>query len=149
MQDFLSKVLGYIKIGFNLESKARMMKAHNVAKSYNMLHALNENNEIDYSRITLTYGKLPGAKEVQHFSDDAGIHLGWWLENFKDNESNHDQVMILAESFADDIAYCIYSGARRKLGQETLQIPQRHKGSKFHTWISFVSGDRTGISMSS
>ena len=57
--------------------------------------------------------------------------------------------MILAYSFADDIAYCIYSGARRKEGQETLQIPQRHKGSEFHIWISFVSDDRTGNSMSS
>ena len=75
MQLFLREVLGYIRIGFNLEAKKRMMTAHNVAKSLNMLQAFNEDNTIDFSKITLTYGNLTGAQSSSHFADDAGIHF--------------------------------------------------------------------------
>lgn len=38
----------------------------------------------DHSKIRLTYGKLGGVKESQHFSVHAGIHFTWALESFKD-----------------------------------------------------------------
>ena len=60
MQTFLSYVLDFIRVDFNLEAKAKGMSAHNLAKSYNMVHAFNENGEIDFSRIMLAQGKLLG-----------------------------------------------------------------------------------------
>jgi len=57
--------------------------------------------------------------------------------------------MILAFSPKDNIALTVFSGSKRKFGTEVLEIPSFYKGSKFHTWISFVSDDRLSISMSS
>ncbi|WP_410219572.1 DUF6266 family protein [Pedobacter sp.] len=56
MQQFLKPIVGFVRIGFNMESKKRMMSAHNVAKSYNMLNAQQANGEIDYAKVCLTYG---------------------------------------------------------------------------------------------
>ena len=64
IQQFLSVVLPYIRIGFNLESKLRLISAHTAAKSSNLIHAFNENGEIDYAKIVLTKGNLP--PELKH-----------------------------------------------------------------------------------
>ena len=149
MQAFLSSVLGYIKISFNIESKSKMMTAHNAAKSYDMLHAFHEHDEIDYSKICLTYGNLIGAKNPQYFSNDSGIHFTWTHELYSDYNRNYDQVMLLAFNPKDNITYSVCSGAKKKSGAEILEIPSSYKGSEFHTWISFVSDDRMSISMSS
>lgn len=45
-------------------------------------------------------------------------------------------------------AYYLLSGARRKSGMETLEIPLRSKGNTLHTYIAFISDDRERISMS-
>jgi hypothetical protein len=149
MQHFLSSVLGFIKVGFNLESKAKKMTAHNAAKSYNMLHAFNDVNEIDYIKIGLTYGNLTGAKDPQHFSDDSGLHFKWTDQELTDYERSYDQVMLLAYHEKENHAYYILSGARRKDGFDTLEIPDFEKGKDFHTWLSFIADDRMSISMSS
>lgn len=123
MQAFLSSVLGYIKVGFNIESKSKMMTAHNAAKSYNMLHAFDEHDEIDYSKIWLTYGNLVGAKNPQYFSNDSGIHFTWTHELHSDYNRNYDQVMILVFNPKDNIAHSVCSGAKRKSGAGILEIP--------------------------
>ena len=58
MQQFLKPIVGFVKIGFNMESKKRMMTTHNVAKSYNMLNSQNANGAIDYAKVCLTYGNI-------------------------------------------------------------------------------------------
>lgn len=148
MQHFLSAVLGYIKIGFNLESKAKMISAHSAAKSYNMLHAFNVDNEIDFTKIVLTYGKLPGAENPQHFIDDAGLHFTWAEQHLTPHQRRDDQVMLLAYNAETGSAYFMCSGSRRNSGKETLQINRLKKGSQYHTWISFIADDRMSISMS-
>ncbi|MFC3561620.1 DUF6266 family protein [Pedobacter jamesrossensis] len=148
MQNFLSAVIGYIKIGFNLERKARMITAHNAAKSYNMLHAFDDNNEIDYTKIVLTYGDLVGAENPQHFIDDVGLHFTWSEQHLTPYERQSDQVMVLAYNAKNNTAYCLFSGSRRSSGKETLPNKSLEKGSDYHTWISFIADDRMNISMS-
>ncbi|MFD0939098.1 DUF6266 family protein [Pedobacter boryungensis] len=149
MQHFLSPVIDFIRVGFNLESKLRQMGAHNVAKSYNMLNALDANGAIDYSKICLTFGNLRGVENHSIAQDDIGFHFSW-----TDNSENTwirttDQIMLLAYNVNDKRAYCKLSGARRETGFDSLLIPSLEKGNEFHTWISFIADDRQGISMSS
>ncbi|WP_293299631.1 DUF6266 family protein [Pedobacter sp. UBA4863] len=58
MQQFLKPIVGFVRIGFNMKSKKRMMTANNVAKSYNMLNSQNANGAIDYAKVCLTYGNI-------------------------------------------------------------------------------------------
>ncbi len=54
----------------------------------------------------------------------------------------------MAYSQEKERAFPVFSGARRKDGKETIEIPVKYKGTIFHTWISFISDDRMSISMS-
>jgi len=149
MQYFLQPILYFIRVGFNLEGRAKQMSAHNAAKSYNMLHAFNDDDNIDYSKVLVSYGNLTGAVDATVVKDDAGLHFSW-----RDNTESHvgrnaDQVMLLAYCPEDRFVKMMLSGARRRAGQETLEIAERlEKNQIVHAWIAFISDDRQHISMS-
>ncbi len=148
MQYFLNPILHFIRVGFNLAAHARQMSAHNACKSYNMLNAFNDDGEIDYSKVLVSYGNLAGAGDVTVEQDDAGLHFSW-----KNNTEPHlvradDQVMLLAYSPTNNRSEMMLSGARRKAGYEILSMAKFKKCPEVHTWIAFISDDRQKISMS-
>ncbi|RZJ70159.1 MAG: hypothetical protein EOO47_23625 [Flavobacterium sp.] len=148
MQSFLSPVIDYVRIGFNLEAKKRQMTAHNVAKSYNMRNAQDADGTIDCAKVCLTFGNLPGVENLVIAKDDFGFHFTW-SDNSKPNyKLRDDQVMILAYEVNNTIIYPIKSGARRAHCRESLAIPDKEKGKEFHIWVSFIADDRESISMS-
>lgn len=148
MQTFLSPIVGFIRIGFNLESKKRMMTAHNVAKSYNMLNAQNAAGEIDYAAVRLSFGNLTGAEGVKLEHDDAGVHFSWTDNSNGDYTRKHDQVMLMVYDVDNKTAIYETGGARRSKETESLEIPSFYKGKTFHTWMAFIADDRMGISAS-
>lgn len=148
MQTFLSPIVAFIRIGFNLESKKRMMTAHNVAKSYNMLNAQNAAGEIDYAAVRLSFGNLIGAEGVKLEHDDAGVHFSWTDNSNGDYTRQHDQVMLMVYDVDNKTAIFETGGARRSKERESLEIPSFYKGSTFHTWMAFISDDRMEIAMS-
>ncbi|QDW24107.1 hypothetical protein FFJ24_004405 [Pedobacter sp. KBS0701] len=148
MQTFLSPIVAFIRIGFNLESKKRMMTAHNVAKSYNMLNAQNAAGEIDYAAVRLSFGNLSGAKVVKLEHDDAGVHFSWTDNSNGDYTRQNDQVMLMVYDVDNKTAIYETSGARRLKERESLEIPSFYKGKTFHTWMAFIADDRMGISAS-
>ncbi|QXU43066.1 DUF6266 family protein [Pedobacter sp. D749] len=149
MQTFLSPMVAFIRIGFNLESKKRMMTAHNVAKSYNMLNAQNIAGEIDYASIRLSFGNASGAEGVQLEKDDAGVYFSWIDNSNGNNTRKYDQVMLMAYDVDNKTAVFETGGARRFKERDTLALPSFYKGRTFHTWIAFIADDRMEISMSS
>lgn len=156
MQHFLSPTLEFIRIGFNMEARSRQMTAHNAAKSYNMRHAFTPEQEIDFGKVLLSFGNLPGALNPTVEKDDTGLHFSWTDNSTEKFAESRDQVMLLAyDDMITDInnkkepkAYHLLSGARRKTGTETLEIHPRSKGNTLHTYIAFISDDRERISMS-
>ena len=148
MQTFLSPIVDFIRIGFNLESKKRMMTVHNVAKSYNMLNAQNAAGEIDYAAVCLSFGNLTPAEGVKLEHDDAGVHFSWTDNANGDYTRKHDQVMLMVYDVDNKTAIYETGGARRSKERESLEIPSFYKGRAFHTWMAFIADDRMGISAS-
>jgi len=148
MQYFLASVLDFIRVGFNLEAKSKGLSAHNLAKSYNMLHAFNADGQIDYAKIRLSQGKLIGPENPAAAAHKAGILFSWDPGLQADYERRYDQVMLLAFDAEGGRAYNSVSGNRRSIGQEVLVIPESKKAKRFHTWIAFISDDRQSISNS-
>lgn len=148
MQHFLSPVIAFIRVGFNLEFKLRQMSAHNVAKSYNMLNAQDANGEIDCAKIHLTYGNLIGVENATIAIDDTGFHFSWANNAGNNWIRETDQVMVMAYTMEHQRCYYKLSGARRNEVKETLEIPLQEKGNEFHIWTSFIADDRAQISMS-
>lgn len=148
MQNFLSPLIGFIRVGFNLESKLRQMTAHNVAKSYNMLNAQNSDGEIDCSKVRLTFGNLIGAEDAFVTANELGFQFTWINNANTKYIRELDQVMLVAYTAENNEAFYLLSGARRKMEMESLAIPLHLKGSEFHTWISFIADDRESVAMS-
>lgn len=160
-QKLLSPILSFIRVGFNMEARSKQLTAHNLAKSYNMLNAFNPEGEIDYSKVMVSFGKLPGAVDPMVEKDDAGLHFSWKNNLEEKLAYSSDQVMLLAfndSAFQYNLshtggnkkkeAYYMLSGARRKTGKESLEIPAHVKGDVLHAYIAFISDDRERVSMS-
>jgi hypothetical protein len=125
-----------------------MMTAHNAAKSYNMLNALDANGNIDCAKVCLTFGSLMGAENPEVVKDNVGLHFSW--DNNPGNSwiSEADQVMVMVYNVKTQQTYFKLSGTRRSTGMETIEIPAFEKDNELHTWISFISDDRQHIAMS-
>jgi len=148
MQHFLAPLLNLIKVGFKLEATGTTKSAHNMAKSYNMLHAFNEENEIDCSKVLLCYGKLASPINAAVIPIATGFQFTWAFDPREKHANIDDQVMMVAYNTDNREAYFTISGAKRPLGMDDLLIPGVEKGNVFHTWIAFIANDRESISMS-
>jgi hypothetical protein len=157
MQHALSPVVPFIRVGFNMEARSRQLTTHNVAKSHNMLHAFSPDGEVDFSKLLLSNGSLLGPLNPTVETDDVGLHFSWTNNSAEEEADSRDQVMLLAYDHLNvdqtnkpnPKAFFTLSGARRKAGMETLEIPSHFKGHALHTYIAFISDDREHISMSS
>lgn len=148
MQEFLAPITYFIRIGFNLESKRRMMNAHNAAKSYNMLNAQEPDGTINYSNVCLSYGNLIGVEGLEVQLANNALQFGWIDNTNSDHIRSFDQVMLLAYDVDTKITHVEIGGAKRSKCRETLIIESSNKEANYHTWISFISNDRMQISMS-
>lgn len=154
MQHFLGPVLYFLRSGFNVVSKENNNSAYNSAKSYNMLHAMDADGNIQYDKVALSLGNLARAEGVIVEKDDAGFHFTW------DDNSNHlgsrkitdacfdDQVMLVAYDIIGKRAEFNTGGAKRFIGKESLLLDRSYKGKEMHLWISFIADDRSHIATS-
>ena len=148
MQQFLSPVTYFIRVGFNMESRKRLMTAHNVAKSYNMLEAQLPDGTIDYAKVSMSFGDLIGVESPAVQVIDNQLHFTWVDNAPTDFERGLDQVMNLAYDVNTGITYAEMGGAKRKKCEETLTLDELQAGESFHVWMCFISNDRVDISMS-
>ena len=153
MQTFQRPLLGFIRVGFNLEARLRGNSAINSANSWNMQHGFLENGDIDYSAIKVSSGNLPGAVNAQVAAGEDGL-VFTWADNSEDDRSNRkdvsrhsDQVMLLAYDMKDRFVCQVLSGARRSECKAILKVSDQ-PGSEWHTWIAFISDDRESIATS-
>lgn len=148
MQQFLSPLVAFLRVGFNMEGRKKMMTAHNAAKSYNMQYAQNAEGEIDYSKISLTFGSILGAENPTVELLDKRILFTWTDNTGTDHFLGNDQVMLVAYDVEHQNAFFSTSGARRRTGHDVLEFIEGKRGATYHTWIAFISDDRERISMS-
>ncbi len=148
MQHFLTPILPFIQVGFNMAGRAKNISAHNAAKSYNMLNAFTAEGEIDFSKVLVSSGNLPGPLTAQVEKDDAGFHFSWTNHPDRSGVRNSDQVMLLAYGANKGFPYIMLSGARRKEGYEKFTTTLFASGEQIHMWIAFISDDRQYISTS-
>ncbi len=148
MQHFLSPIIAYVRVGFNMDGRLRQMTAHNAAKSHNMLNAFTPEGDIDYSKVLISFGKLPGALNPTVEKDDVGFHFAWTDNSKEKFARGDDQIILLAYDVETPIEFGMLSGARRNAGTETITIHSQMKGNTFHLYMAFISDDRMRISTS-
>lgn len=155
IQHFLRPIIPVIRVGFNLEAKRKGNTAHNSAKSWNMLHAFDENEKLDYSKTRISSGLLTGAEDAVASYKDGDITFTWRDNSISTSSStlvprHTDQVMLLAYDSATQQTVYMPSGARRSACSEILKVSSEPhpRNLQWHTWIAFIADDRRSISNS-
>lgn len=157
---FVAKVNGFTNVGFNIAAQGTTKTAQNMAVSYNSKHAIKgvyPDQEIDYTKIMLSQGKLALPQDIQVTAGTAGDEIvltySWSVGANQGSGSPRDRVMMLAYAPEAKEAFFDENGARRSEGQDSLTII-RNMGTGSHpltityveTYIAFVSIDGKSVS---
>jgi hypothetical protein len=149
---FINPSKNFINIGFSLSTKGGQT-AHNVA----MAHAIKTGTkgefpelELDFENLLVSDGELSGAvNPVVELIEGSHLKFSWDYDEMLEHENRKDQVMLLAYSPETKRSFYAIGGAKRSLGQDTLEIYARVEQESFETYIAFITEDRKRISRSS
>jgi len=149
--DLLKPVKEFIEIGFSLQKKEPFDNYHNLAKSYNMLHAVKgeyPDQQIDFDLVLFSKGNLELNKEAQVRVVKKGLEFSWDPELLTNGRMPNDQVMTLAYCPEKETAFLQTTGARRDVGKDFLEVAAFHQPVILETYLCFVAADRKSISNS-
>lgn len=146
----INRLLGrfseFIKLGFAKTVKGQFVRAYNAAVAYQLKHAVTgsyPNYEIDYSKVRVADGPIDteGLGPSVSLHDD-GILFTWTpAANYPDST---DHVMLLA--YAPALQQAVYNlcGAKRRAGQEVLELPKAWRDQQIETYMAF-RGESNGL----
>jgi hypothetical protein len=148
VNQFLKFITEFINVGFQLKAKGTVKTPYNLAVSYNKVNAvkgLYPDMEMDYERVQLTAGNLPGAMEPAVLPTAAGLAFTWLCPDNMNWAAPADQVMLLV--YFPRLAEAVYVlyGTKRAECQTVLHLRPELLGEYMEVYISFISNDRKRI----
>lgn len=151
LMNFFSKVKPFIKAGFKNEAAGTVRNYHNIATSYNRIHAIDITDnipELRYDKVLLSRGHALPAQNPKVTLNQEGLTFTW--DSIPDIawSSNQDQAMTLAWFPDQNEAFFNMAGARRQTGTDQLNLPASLLTAKMEIYLAFVSEDRESVSNS-
>lgn len=148
--EFLKPLKDILRVGF--KSKAVRMTAYNAATSYHMENALmgtSPDYQIDYSRVMVSQGKLPGALNPAAFlGSPAEIWFTWENNSAKIGARADDKAVLVVYNAARQKAISYLGGSTRIGGSQSINLPDSFSGDEVHCYISFQNAGQSVISNS-
>lgn len=154
----ISHTKDFINVGFRVAALGTGATAQNLASSWNIKEAITgvkPNFLLDYSKVLLSKGDLPGANQPVVEYVYPNLKFQWSVASDLEAKYERDQVMLLAYHPKWERSFSVLSGNRRNVGEEELYlIPMAEYLNKnispeddfVETYISFISDDRNEIS---
>jgi hypothetical protein len=104
---------------------------------------------IDFSKVLISRGDLPGAQAATVLSTAAGRLVFNWTNNSEDfsKAKGSDRAILLVHCPELHQTVYVASGATRSAGTQMLDI-NRFSGRDVHTYIGFISQDGSAIANS-
>jgi len=145
---FLKPLKPFIRIGFHAAAREAEMYAMNLAVSHHMKHSLKgeyPDLSIDYEKVLLAKGPLPGLEQPRLELENEGLSIRW--ESSMDPDAHPaDQLMLLVYfPVLSEVCYNLY-GARRMQGYDFLELPAKLKQHPMEIYCAMVSADRSRVS---
>lgn len=145
---FLSPLKAILRIGF--KKQAHRMSAFNAATSYNLAHAITGNYPdygVDFSKVMVSQGKLPGALNPQISSTTSGQIKFNWEDNSSDNGARADDwALLLVYNPEKGWTVTSFAESSRSTGSHTITLPANFSGDEVLCYICFQNGSQTVIS---
>jgi hypothetical protein len=149
--EFLKPLKDFLRVGF--KSQAVKMSAYNAATSCNMANALKgtfPDYQIDYSKVMVSRGKLPGALNPKAVVGSASeIGFTWENNSAKINARADDKAVLVIYNPVKEKALSDFGGSTRIGGSQRINLPASFSGDEVHCYISFQNVGQSVISNSS
>lgn len=138
----------FLNVGFMSNLKWLKNSAYNRAVSYNLKNAIAgiyPDCFIDFSKVLMSKGILPGAVDVGMEPVAEGLQFTWSSLDLPYPRGN-DQAMLLA--YFPSLGSAIYSveAGYRSVGSAVLPVPADLLGERMEVYLSFVAADRKSVS---
>lgn len=145
----LKRMKDFINVGFELEAAGTVKNAFNLATSYNKKGALQgeyPNISVNYSKVILSKGDLPVAKDIQLSKTDTGVLISWDPSRLDFNYGLDDSVMILLYHPLRKKAKSFLNAARREEGSRFIEVDKEWLDEPIEAYLCFKSADGKHIS---
>ncbi|HMI05743.1 MAG TPA: DUF6266 family protein [Pedobacter sp.] len=145
---FLKHLVEYLNVGFGPDV-VDDENAYNAAMRYNRKNALSgvyPDVVLDYSKVLVSKGDLPGAAGAVVELLDDGLHFVWSNPSDIPYPRGNDQVMLLAYFPALASAIYLLEAASREEGSAFLPVPGDLLAEHMEVYLSFVAADRKSVS---
>lgn len=147
---FLKPLKSFLRVGFR--SKAINMSAYNAASSYHLENALKgtfPDYEIDYSRVMVSHGKLPGTLNPAAIPGSAAeIEFSWENNSSTIGAMADDKAVLIIYNPAKQTVLPIVGGNARRSGGQRISLPSQFSGDEVHCYLSFQNASQSMISES-
>nr|WP_121271289.1 DUF6266 family protein [Pedobacter schmidteae] len=148
VQDCLSPLKDLLKVGF--KGYGTKTGGYRSAVSYTRKVALVADDAgfyIDPALLKVSGGNLPQAASPSvAYESPLKIKFNWNISDVP-YEFSSDQVLLVVYDMEEKTALtCIFNGAFRNAGTQTIELTADYKGKTLHTYIGFVAADRSAQS---
>ena len=150
MSKFLAPLSAYLQVTF---AKVALKKTGiNAAFSYNIANAITGTYpayEVDYSKLLVAQGTLPGALNPEVTSTTAGEIKYTWEDNSTDtNASATDKATLLVYNPVRNKAVTVVGGNTRTGGSQSITLPANFSGDEVQCFIAFQKETQSTFSNS-
>ena len=142
---FLQPLKGFLRVGFKTEHPT--MSPFNAAMSYNFKNALTgtyPHYEIDYSKVRVSQGNLPGALNPAVSLISAGEIKFTWDDNRHAMATNR-VLLVLYNSSKQKAEFIVYGNTRFSESQ-VVTLPETFVGDEVQCYIGFQNYQRSVFS---
>ncbi|MGE5427515.1 MAG: DUF6266 family protein [Methylococcaceae bacterium] len=148
MVRFLRPMTNILRVGF--KKQAVKMSAFNAATSYNLSHAINgfyPDFEIDYSKVMVSQGKLPGAINPQVSCPAGGKMKFTWQDNSSEKGAMpDDRALLVVYDQENGKVITEMKGNLRASQSQVITLPSSFEGAEVHCYLAFQNANQTVIS---
>lgn len=145
---FLKPLKAFLNVGF--KSRKAGMTAHNAAVSYHMKNALKgffPDYQIDYSKVKVCSGPLPGALHPAVMVEIDGEMLFSWENNSAAlHAMANDKVVLVVYNPNSKNITTLLDGNSRIVGSQDFALPHGFGGENLQCYIAFRNASQTHIS---
>ncbi|MBI9035864.1 MAG: hypothetical protein JEZ03_15490 [Bacteroidales bacterium] len=133
---FLKPMVSFIQIGF--KACAQNMTAFNAAVKFNFAEAINPDNTIDYSKLRLAKGHLPGVVNgTVRLNNASKIGLYWDDNSDGKFAFGNDKAMVLVYNQNKQTVVFNIDAAQRKDCSLVYNLPTDWNGDRVHSYLCF------------
>ena len=145
---FLQPLTLFLRVGFY--KKKSTMSQFNAAMSFTYKNALTGSYPdycIDYSKVLVSRGPLPGALNPEvRLTPEGEIEFTWENNSIANEAMSDDKALLVAYNSTKHDAITISGGNLRIRGSQVVALPSTYQGDEVQCYIAFQNDHKLVVS---